>query len=113
MGKLINVIREKYSVIPNEIFTDRRLDYRSKGVLCVLLSLPNGWDFSVKTLVNLVTPKDEEIKDLPKLRNEGDTAIRATVQYLEQLGYLERIPCKDNKGKFTGYDYKINIPPEP
>lgn len=32
MGKLINVIKDKYSIIPNEVFFDKRLDYRSRGV---------------------------------------------------------------------------------
>ncbi len=53
MSKLINIIQDRYSVIPNEVFTDRRLDYRSRGVLCTLLSLPNGWDFSILGLAEL------------------------------------------------------------
>ena len=113
MGKLINVVKDRYSVIPNEIFTDRRLDYRSKGVLGTLLSLPNGWDFSVRALLNLVTPTDDEGLKMGQWKNEGDKAIRATVHKLERLGYLERCLTKDDQGRFTGHDYKINIPPIP
>ncbi len=107
MGKLINVIREKYAIIPSDVFTDKRLDYRSKGILCTLLSLPNGWDFSVRALVYLVTPKEEQ-----NLKGEGDNAIRATIHKLEALGYLKRCQSRDDSGKITSWDYKINIPPE-
>ncbi len=104
MSKLINIIQDRYSVIPNEVFTDRRLDYRSRGVLCTLLSLPNGWDFSTSGLASLVITDDDR-------KGDGETAIRSCLQYLERLGYLQRIHVKDDKGYFIGYDYKINIPP--
>ena len=111
MSKLINVIRDKYSIIPNEVFMDKRLDYRSRGLLCTIFSLPNGWEFSVRGLVELVTLRDDDGIALAHQRGEGDKAIRAAIHYLEHLGYLERTPTKDTKGKFTGYDYKLNIPP--
>ena len=107
MGKLINIVRDKYSIIPNEVFWDKRLDYRSRGLLCTIFSLPDGWEFSIPGLVSLVTNSDQEGCS----RGEKKDAIRAAIQYIEQLGYLQRIPCKDSKGQFAGYDYKINIPP--
>ena len=111
MGKLINVIKDKYSIIPNEVFFDKRLDYRSRGLLCTIFSLPNGWEFSIPGLVALVTESDENGTRLDDCRGEKKDAVRAAIQYIERLGYLERIPCKDSKGQFSGYDYKINIPP--
>lgn len=113
MGKLINVVYEKFSVIPKEVFMDRRLDYRSRGVLCTLISLPNGWDFSVRALLDIVTPTDDEGAKIQQWKNEGDNAIRTVLHKLERLGYLERCQAKNERGKFTGYDYKINIPPIP
>ena len=56
MPKLINITKRTYSVIPNEVFSDSRLDYRSRGLLCTLVSLPDGWDFSIPGLVELVKP---------------------------------------------------------
>lgn len=113
MGKLINVIKDKYSIIPNEVFFDKRLDYRSRGLLCTIFSLPNGWEFSIPGLVALVTETDENGNRLDDCRGEKKDAVRAAIQYIERLGYLERIPCKDSKGQFSGYDYKINSPPVP
>lgn len=111
MSKLINVYRDKYSIIPNEVFTDRYLDYRAKGLLCTIFSLPNNWDFSILGLVELVTPRDKNNEIIKSERGEGKDAVRVSLQLLERRGYLERIPTKTSKGFFDGYDYKLNIPP--
>lgn len=97
----------------SEVFFDKRLDYRSRGLLCTIFSLPNGWEFSIPGLVALVTESDENGNRLDDCRGEKKDAVRAVIQYIERLGYLERIPYKDSKGQFFGYDYKINIPPAP
>ncbi|MCM1360136.1 MAG: hypothetical protein NC132_06475 [Corallococcus sp.] len=102
MGKLINIIKDKFSVIPLEVFKDKRLDYRSRGILATLISLPDGWNFSIPGLVALVKGDG---------RGEGKDAVRASLQYLEKLGYLRRIQSHDENGAFLGYDYQINIPP--
>ena len=108
MSKLINIVRDTYSVIPNDVFKDRSLDYRCRGILCTIISLPNGWDFSVKGLATLVQSENDEKES----SGEGVSAIRSAVQRLEKLGYLTRVPTKE-KGKFAGYDYQINIPAKP
>lgn len=104
MGKLINIVKDTFSVIPNEVFNDKRLDFRSRGILCTLLSLPSGWDFSVQGLAALVTSEDENYK------GEKRDAIQVCLWRLEKLGYLERVQTFKG-GRFAGYDYKINIPP--
>lgn len=107
MGKLVNIVKDRYSVVPQEVFTDKRLDYRSRGILATLISLPNGWDFSIAGLAALVNGG----KEGDNKRGEGKDAIRAAVQYLEKLGYLRRLQSFNENGKFDGYDYEINIPP--
>ena len=102
--KLINVYKDKFTVVANEIFWDKRLDYRSKGLLATLLALPDGWNFSVRGLEALVTPEDGEKK------GERKDTINTWLNKLENFGYLERIQAKDERGKFDGYDYKIIIP---
>ena len=77
MGKLINVVQDKYSVIPKNVFTDHRLDYRSKGVLCTLLSLPNGWEFSIPGLVSLVKSNDQKV--CSRGEKKGRSSSRYTV----------------------------------
>ncbi len=104
MAKLINIYRDKFTVVPNEVNFDKRLDFRTRGVLCTILALPDGWQFSLDGLSDLVNGSD---------RGEGKDAIRKAVSHLEALGYLKRIHVKAPNGKFTGYDYQINIPPIP
>lgn len=103
MGKLLNAFYNGYTPVPNCVLKDKRLDFRSRGVLITCLGLPDGWDFSVNGLVALVGESP---------RREKRDGINAVVNYLVELGYLERIPVRDpNTGKFLGYDWKINIPP--
>lgn len=100
--KLINIYRDKFTIVPNEVLYDKRLDFRTRGVLATILSLPDGWNFSLQGLAELVNGDK---------RGEGLDAIRATLKHLETLGYLERVHVKRENGTFSGWDYKINIPP--
>lgn len=102
MAKLINIYQEKYAVVPQEVFRDARLDFRSRGILATIVSLPSGWDFSIEGLSKLVCDSD---------RGEGRDAVKNAVQFLEKLGYLSRVRVQDEKGRFVGYDYQVNIPP--
>lgn len=102
MSKLINIYQTKWTVIPNDALFDKRLDFRARGVLSTIIALPDGWDFSVDGLVKLVCDTE---------RGEGRSAVTSTIQHLEKLGYLERVQTKSANGKFTGFDYRVNIPP--
>jgi hypothetical protein len=104
LSKLINIIKDKFEVIPAEIFHDKRLCFRDRGLLCTLLSLPDGWQFTSTGLALLVSEAGKE-------RREGRDAIRASLTRLETLGYLERVQVFNERGKFAGYDFKLNIPP--
>ena len=41
---------ENYTVIPNAIFNDARLNFSDIGLLCYMLHLPDNWVFSVRGL---------------------------------------------------------------
>ena len=96
MSKLINIYQEKFTVIPQEVFIDPRLDFRSRGVLATIVSLPSGWDFSIEGLSRIVAESE---------RGEGRDAVKTSVQFLEKLGYLSRVRTQNEKGHFSGYDY--------
>ena len=71
-----------FTMVPNEIFMDRRLDDKTLGVLCRLLSLPEDWNFS--------------ITGLTKITNSGRDSVRVSLNKLEELGRGElepTIPC--------------------
>ena len=82
-----------FTMVPNEIFMDRRLDDKTLGVLCRLLSLPEDWNFSVAGLT--------------KLTNSGRDSIRASLNKLEELGYLVRERVRDENGRLGGVFYHI------
>jgi len=90
MSKLI--IREQFATVPNELLNDNRISLKAKGLFGFLQGKPNEWKFSTERIASQLL--------------ESEKVIRKTLQELEQFGLLERIlKPKDNKGKWTGYDY--------
>lgn len=96
--EIIRVIKNKnYSVIANGIFRDKRISLKSKGLLGILLSLPQNWNLS--------------IEGLTKITKEGRHSITNTITELIENGYIDRSQIRD-KGKFVGYQYIVNEKPK-
>ena len=85
--------KNDYSVISNYLFKDKCLSLRGKGLLALILSLPDEWKYSIEGLATLV----------PDGRN---TVIKALDELMD-LGYIVRKQETDENGKFTGYVYDI------
>jgi len=88
--------KNNFTVIDNAIFKDRKLSFKAKGLLCQMLSLPDGWEYSVKGLATLASDKY--------------SAITSGLKELEEAGYFRREQLYD-KGKFAGYEYIISETP--
>ena len=88
--------RNSFTVIDNGIFKDSRISYKAKGLLGQMLSLPDGWEYSVK--------------GLEKLANDKYSAITSGLKELEEAGYFRR-EQRFVKGKFAGYEYIISETP--
>ena len=88
--------KNNFTVIDNAIFKDRTLSFKAKGLLCQMLSLPDGWEYSVKGLAALASDKY--------------SAITSGLKELEEAGYFRREQRFDN-GKFAGYEYIISETP--
>lgn len=86
MAILRNTSKEKFTVIDNNIFKNKKLSLKARGMLTTLLSLPNDWDFNEN--------------GLEQIFNDGITAIRSSLRELENNNYLVRNKSRDNKGKF-------------
>lgn len=52
----------------------KNLSYKAKGLLSLMLSLPEDWDYSINSLVSI--------------SKEGVKAIRNILQELQRYGYL-------------------------
>ena len=100
--KKMSVIRvnktKDYSVMSNYHLKDKNLSLKAKGLLSVMLSLPDDWDYS--------------INGLAQISQEGTKAIRSALQELEQVGYLIRLKTTDKNGRFD-YIYDIYEMPSP
>lgn len=82
-----------FTIIDNAIFKNHHLSLKAKGLLCLLLSLPDNWNYSVNGLVSLSTDKY--------------SAVASGLKELENAGYFRREQVYD-KGKFAGFEYIIS-----
>lgn len=86
-----------YTVMSNTHLRDKTMSLKAKGLLSVMLSLPESWDYSLNGLV--------------AISRENTTAIRAALGELETLGYLVRERKQNAKGRFE-YEYHIYEMPQ-
>ena len=88
---------QNYSVMSNYHLRDENLTLKAKGLLSQMLSLPDGWDYT--------------LTGLAQINREGKDAIRTAVQELEQAGYIIRRQTHDSAGNFAGNEYIIHEQP--
>lgn len=94
MGQLIKEIKKDFIIVQNEIVQDPSLSLKAKGVYSLLLSLPDNWEFSVKSLT--------------KLAKDGKDSIASALRELEVACLLKReMRMADITGKIEGCDYVI------
>ena len=84
---------ENYTVLSNYHFKERGMTLKAKGLLSLMLSLPENWDYSAAGLVTL--------------SKDGKDSVNAALKELEKFGYLRRTQAIDASGKFSGYNYEI------
>lgn len=82
-----------YTVMANYHFRDKNLSLKAKGLLSMMLSLPNGWGYSVEGLA--------------KLSSDGRASVMAALKELEKFHYLKRSQARDNSGKLAEAIYDI------
>lgn len=84
---------KNYTTIDNNIFKNKDMSYKTTGLLCTMLSLPDDWNFNIAGLVSL--------------KSDKDTVVRTALQELEELGYLTRTKVRSNSGTFIDWQYDI------
>lgn len=86
---------KNYTVMSNEHLKDKRLSLKAKGLLSVMLSLPDTWDYSISGLVAIC--------------KESETAVKSTLNELKSCGYLvvtKKMPNETGSGRIE-YVYDI------
>ena len=76
-----------YTVMSNHHLKDRTLTLKSKGLLSMMLSLPDEWNYTTRGLAAIC--------------REGVDSIGAALKELENHGYIRRTQLRDEKGKIT------------
>lgn len=88
-------VDKDFTVVTNKIFKDKRLSIKAKGIWCQLVSLPDGWNFT--------------IAGLAELSNDGRDSIRSGLKELVDNGWLEWKQVNDN-GRFEGNEVTTKVP---
>lgn len=89
---------KNYSIISNFHFKEKKMSLKAKGLLSLMLSLPDDWNYSVSGLV--------------ALSKDGKDSVMSALNELEKFGYLIRIRVVNEKGQFSGVEYNIFEEPQ-
>ena len=88
-----------YTVMANHHLRNTKLSLKAKGLLSLMLSLPEDWDYTTKGLA--------------KICKDGVDSICSTVNELEEHGYVIRERIRNAKGQLTDIQYTILEQPKP
>ena len=89
---------KNFTVMSNYHFKEKNMSLKAKGLLSLMLSLPDTWDYSVSGLV--------------KLSKDGKDSVMTALAELEKFGYLTREQMTNAKGQFSGVQYNIFEEPQ-
>ena len=88
-----------YTTMSNYHLKDKRLSYKAKGLLSVILSLPEGWDYS--------------LKGLACISDDGVDGVRGGIRELEKFGYITRsVQTRNKRGQLSANEYLVYENPE-
>ena len=88
-----------YTVMSNHHLRDKALSLKSKGLLSMMLSLPEDWNYTTRGLA--------------KICKEGVDAIGGALRELESAGYIVRHQLRDRQGRISDTEYVIYEQPQP
>ena len=87
-----------YTVMSNHHLRNAQMSLKSKGLLSMMLSLPEDWNYTNRGLA--------------KICKGGTDSIGSALKELEQAGYIVRNRLRDSKGKIVDVKYVIyEMPP--
>ena len=87
-----------FTTISNYHLRDKSLSMKAKGLLTIMLSLPEDWDYTIAGLATLSA--------------DGRDSITTTIRELEDHGYVKRHQSRGEKGTFAQNEYWIYEMPQ-
>ena len=88
-----------YTVMSNHHLRNTNLSLKAKGLLSLMLSLPEEWDYTTKGLARIC--------------KDGVDSICAGVRELEEQGYVVRERVRNPNGQLGSIEYTILEQPRP
>lgn len=87
-----------YTVMSNHHLRNTSLTLKAKGLMSLILSLPENWDYTTKGLAMIC--------------KEGHECVGSAIRELEKAGYIVRNRIRDEKGRITDTEYVIHEFPQ-
>ena len=87
-----------YTVMANHHLRNKGLSLKAKGLLSLMLSLPEDWDYTVKGLAYIC--------------KDGIDSINGAIKELENTGYMHRQRVRNDRGQLTTTEYTIREYPQ-
>ena len=87
-----------YTVMSNHHLRNANLSLKAKGLLSMMLSLPEDWNYTTRGLA--------------KICKEGVDAIGGALRELEAAGYIVRYKLRDRQGRISDTEYVIYEQPQ-
>ena len=78
--------RHRWVVIDQAVVRNPRISHRARGILCLLLSMPDHWEVNADWVA--------------MHGSEGRDAVRAALRELEDAGHMIRHKAQDDKGRW-------------
>ena len=87
-----------YTIMSNHHLKDTGLSLKAKGLLSIMLSLPDSWNYTTRGLAAIC--------------KEGVDAIRSAIRELEAAGYIVRRLLRGDNGRIVDTEYIIYERPQ-
>lgn len=88
-------LNKDYTVMPNHHLRNKDLSLKAKGLLSMMLGLPDDWDYSINGLV--------------AISREGRTAVENALKELREAGYvvIRKLYPNQTDSRIIEYEYNI------
>lgn len=90
---------QNYTVMSNYHLKEKNMSLKAKGLLSVMLSLPDDWDYSLAGLVAIC--------------KENETAVKSALKELKGFGYIRIDKLMPNETESGRIEYVYNVFEQP
>ncbi|MFI3226949.1 MAG: DUF6017 domain-containing protein [Clostridia bacterium] len=84
---------KNYTVMSNNHLQNKKLSLKAKGLLSIMLSVPDSWNHSISGYSSIC--------------KDGLSGVRSAIKELEESGYIVRKRLRNEKGQLTLTEYTI------